>query len=112
MNITRLREHLKREGWLLAAILACTALCLLMGATQKPTSEESRISQVLSTMAGAGRTEVAVYYDGNSVPCGAVVVAEGADSIAIRLRLREAVSTLLGLEAAAVAVYPLEGGMP
>lgn len=112
MNTTKLREHLRRDGWLLAAILACTAFCLITGATQQTSSEESRISRVLSAMAGAGHTEVAVYRDENSVPCGAVVVAEGADSIAVRLRLCEAVSTLLGLDTSAVAVYPLEGDPP
>ena len=113
MNVMKIREHLRRDGWLLAAILACTAFCLIAGFMQQPSDmTESRISRVLSAMAGAGRTEVAVYYNDNSVPCGAVVVAEGADSIAVRLRLNEAVSTLLGLDPSAVAVYALEGGTP
>ena len=113
MNIQKFREQLRRDGWLLAAIVACAALCLIAGVSQQPSSsEEGRISRVLSAMAGAGRTEVAVYYDDSAVPCGAIVIAEGADSITVRLRLNEAVSTLLGLDPSAVAVYPLEGGTP
>ena len=43
-------------------------------------------------------------------PCGAVVVASGAEDIAVRLRLQEAVTTLLGLDSSRVAVYPRKGG--
>ena len=40
----------------------------------------------------------------------AVVVASGAEDIAVRLRLQEAVTTLLGLDSSRVAVYPRKGG--
>lgn len=110
MNTARLREYLKKDGWLLAALSLCVALCLLLGQSESASDpEEQRINRVLSAMEGAGEVEVAVYYE-DALPCGAVVVAEGASSIAVQLRLANAVSTLLGLDPARVAVYPREGG--
>lgn len=109
MNWNRIQEYLRKDGWLLAALLLCVGLCLGLGGMEAAdSSEESRISRVLSAMEGAGQVEVAVYYD-DSIPCGAVVVADGADSVAVQLRLTSAVTTLLGLDAQRVAVYPRAG---
>ena len=108
----KLREYLRKDGWLVAALLFVVALCLALGAmeTRAPsqTSEEARLSRVLSAMAGAGTVDVAVYYD-EAVPCGAVIVADGAGDAAVRIRLAGAVTTLLGLDASRVAVYEREG---
>lgn len=104
----RFQAYLRRDGWLLLAMLVCAALCLLTGSSA-PDSEEARISRVLSAMEGAGAVEVALHYD-DSLPCGAVIIAEGADSIAVRLQLSSAVSALLGLEENRIAVYCREGG--
>lgn len=109
MNFSRLQAWVKKDGWLLAALLLCVALCLGLSAASSPGTEEDRISRVLSAMAGAGKVEVAVYYE-DSVPCGAVVVAGGAGDIAVQLRLTDAVTTLLGLEPGRVAVYQSNGG--
>ena len=43
------------------------------------------------------------------MPCGAVVVAEGADDVAVKLRLASAVTTLLGIHQDRVAIYEREG---
>lgn len=110
MNTARLREYLKKDGWLLAALALCVLLCLLLGAAGSAEhSEENRISRVLSAMEGAGNVEVAVYYE-DALPCGAVVVAEGASSVTVQLRLSDALSALLGLDPSRIAVYPHEGG--
>ena len=109
MNRERIREYLRKDGWLLAALGVCVLLCLLLGRESPAATEEERISSVLSSMAGAGAVEVAVYYE-ESVPCGAVVVAQGAGDIAVQLRLTSAVSALLGIEPGRVAVYQREGG--
>lgn len=110
MNQARIIAFIRKDGWLLAALTLCVGLCLVLGATQDTGSmEESRISRVLSGIAGAGQVELAVYYE-DTVPCGAVVVAQGAGDIAVQLRLTSAVSALLGLDASRIAVYPLEGG--
>lgn len=107
--MTRFAAYLKKDGWILSALLLCVALCLLLGTHGESTStEESRISRVLSAINGAGTVDVAVYYE-DSLPCGAVVVADGAGEVAVQLRLMSAVTTLLGVEPARVAIYEREG---
>lgn len=106
--MTKLTLWLKKDGWILAALCFCVVVCLLLGAQQETAStEESRISRVLSAIQGAGDVEVAVYYE-DAVPCGAVVVAQGATDIAVQLRLASALTTLLGIDANRVAIYPKE----
>lgn len=109
----KLRDYLRKDGWLAAALLLLVALCLAMGASEKrdatQTADEARLSRVLSLMSGAGTVDVAVYYD-DAIPCGAVIVADGAGDAAVRIRLTGAVTTLLGLDASRVAVYEREGG--
>ncbi len=107
--MNRWMTYLKKDGWILAAMLFCVALCLMLGAQGEGAStEENRISRVLSAIDGAGTVDVAVYYE-ESVPCGAVVVADGAGDVAVRLRLVSAVTTLLGIGQSRVAVYEREG---
>lgn len=110
----RLRERLHKDGWLLLALAGCILLCLMLGLMETPSStqteEEARLSRVLSAMAGAGEVEVAVFYqEEDALPCGAVVVAQGADDVSVRLQLTRAVCTLLGLEASQVDVFRLGG---
>lgn len=107
--MSRWLTYLKKDGWILAALLLCVGFCLLLGTQGGSASEaENRISRVLSTIEGAGKVEVAVYYE-ESVPCGAVVVAQGASDVAVQLRLISAVTTLLGLDQSRVAIYEREG---
>lgn len=115
MSLQRLKERLHKDGWLVLALAGCILLCLMLGlmepASTDQTAEEARLSRVLSAMAGAGDVEVAVFYqEETAVPCGAVIVAQGADDVGVRLQLTRAVCTLLGLEASQVDVFKL-GGM-
>ena len=106
--MSKLSLWLKKDGWLLAALAFCAMLCLLLGAQEDVAStEESRISRVLSAIQGAGDVEVAMYYE-DAAPCGAVIVAQGANDIAVQLRLVSAVTTLLGIDHSRVAIYPKE----
>lgn len=106
--MSRLGTYLKKDGWLIAAVLICAALCVALGMRGEHSADDD-ISRVLSAISGAGEVNVAVYYD-EAIPCGAVVVAEGADDVAVRLALTQAVITLLGVEPSRVAVYPRSGG--
>lgn len=113
----RLKERLKKDGWLLMALCISVLLCLLLGLSESAapacTDEEARLSRVLSAMAGAGSVEVAVFYQReSSQPCGAVIVSPGADDVSVRLQLTRAVCTLLGLETSQVDVFKAEGGSP
>lgn len=107
--MTRWTAYLKKDGWILAALLFCVAMCLMLGLQSEAAStEESRISRVLSAIDGAGTVEVAVYYE-DALPCSAVVVADGAGDVAVQLRLVSAVTTLLGIQQDRVAIYEREG---
>ena len=79
MNMTRFRELLRRDGWLYAAIALCVVLALSVSAISGSSpDEETRIARVLSEIAGAGSVSVTIYTE-DSQPCGAVVVASGAE---------------------------------
>ncbi len=115
----RLAARLKRDGWLLLTLAFVVVLCVALGAAERvpagQTEEEARLSRVLSAMEGAGQVEAAVFYapaaQGEAaVPCGAVIVADGAADVAVRIRLAQAASTLLGVEADRIDVFKREGG--
>ena len=116
MPFQRLKERLGKDGWLVLALAGCVLLCLLLGSiepTSARTDEETRLARVLSAMDGAGNVEVAVFYQEEAaLPCGAVIVAQGADDVSVRLQLTRAACTLLGLEASQVEVFKLGGIVP
>ena len=118
MTFQHLKERLGKDGWLVLALAGCVILCLLLGLAEPPattaaTDEESRLARVLSAMDGAGNVEVAVFYQEEAaLPCGAVIVAQGADDVTVRLQLTRAACTLLGLEAEQVEVFKLGGIAP
>lgn len=97
------------------------ALCLLLagrGADAGMTGEEKRIAATLSRVQGAGKTRVTLYYaeeggaftGGGKQATGALVVAAGARDAGVRLRLTQAVETLLGLSSGSVLVLEMEDG--
>lgn len=81
------------------------------------TNEERRVAETLSCVQGAGRVRVTLYYveSGGALTgasrklTGALVVAQGAKNAAVRLRLTEAVETLLSLSPGSVMVLEMEG---
>lgn len=116
MTLQRWRAYLKRDGWLLAALVLAVLLCLGLGMMENVSpaqnDEEARLSHVLSAMRGAGQVEVMIHYDADALPCGAVIVADGAGDAAVRIQLAGAVTTLLGLDTERIAVYERKGGSP
>jgi len=105
--------------WVIAAAAVLLALLLAdNGTTGTASQQERRIAEVLGAIDGAGKVEVALFYaqeqtgfsaSDNSAPTGALVVAEGAGDMAVRLQLIRAVRTLLGLSENAVDVFVMEG---
>ena len=73
-------------------------------------------SATLSRIAGAGEVRISIAYaqsassfgSGTRKPTGAVIVAQGANSVTVRLELLRAAETLLGLSASQVEVFPME----
>lgn len=115
----------RREIKYVVLVVAALALAVLLfqlpssGTGSSATQEEKRIAEVLGTIAGAGKVEVALFYvqeaegllGGGSTasrPTGAVIVAEGANDLSVRLALIRAVRTLLGLPESAVDVFVME----
>ena len=97
--------------WLAAAALLAAVLLSLNTGEDAASREERRIAEVLEAMAGVGEAEVMLFYAGD-MPTGAVVVAQGAEDLGVRLSLIRAVRTLLGLPEAAVDVFAMEGTRP
>lgn len=112
----------KKHGqWLILVLLLALSGALLLAdfdMSGGQSAMEKRISQVLSAMEGCGKVEISIYYGPekkdlwgqsaeNTVPVGAVVVAEGADKVEVRLMLMRAVQTLLGLDQQSVQVFPM-----
>ena len=97
-------KTMKNGPWLLA--LACCAAALLLlplGETNavSMTEEEQRVSIYYAQEASA-------FGGGNRTPVGALIVAEGAGDITVRLNLLRAAETLLGLDAHQVDVFLME----
>lgn len=62
------------------------------------TEMESRMQRILSQIEGAGRVKVMLSEDDSGSLTGAVIAASGAEEIAVRLRLQQAVRTLTELK--------------
>lgn len=115
--LSRLRAALTPQAVVLLA--AALLLCWLAAASQRTGALplETRLARTLSCMEGAGRVEVTICTRevassggvfgtsvSESVPCGAVVVAQGAQDPLVEMELRQAVCALLGLPASSVSV--------
>lgn len=121
----KLREmwgKLRADGGLWLLIALAVGICLLLPRESaqdaaQASGEEARLAAVLSRMAGAGEVEVVVRWaetadplgqTGQRTPLGAVVVAQGAEDIGVRLQLIRAVTALLDLDSGAVEVFAME----
>ena len=114
--LLRLRAALTPQALIVLALV----MLLGMSFTQKEdsgTALERRTEAALAAVSGAGKVQVvirtressgqtgfAAASGKESVPCGAVAVAQGADDPWIRIQLQEALCALLGLPASAVSV--------
>lgn len=79
------------------------------------TREEKRLADTLSAVQGAGRVRLTLYYGetggafgGAKQVTGALAVAQGAGQMGVRLRLTEALETLLSLSPENVLVLEME----
>ena len=115
--LSRLRAALTPQAiWLLTALLLL-GFGAAAGRQDNTLPLEQRISRTLSSMEGAGRVQVTirereVALSGGafasekkeSVPCGAVAVAQGADDPLVAMQLSSALCALLGLPPASVSI--------
>ncbi len=82
-----------------------------------PTSAiEQKLENILAKINGAGNVDVLITYKDASVntsvnsqtiptPLGAVVLADGADDLEVRIQIQQAVQTALGIEANQVKIF-------
>ena len=93
------------------ALAVCVVLIWGGGGTKSEGAEdvESRLEEALGFIDGAGKTKVMLTYseDGETV-IGAIVIAEGARDIAVRLDLQRAAMTALGLSLSEVEVFEMK----
>ena len=68
------------------------------------TSEEQRLSSILGNIDGAGKVETMITSQNGEI-VGVLVIADGADSITVRLRLMDATATALGVSKQIINVF-------
>ena len=118
--IQRLRTVLTNRAILFLILLVCLTSVILNDREEKTDGLERRLERTLSLIRGAGRVSVVVSVrneeayaksgvimdrsTGSTTPCGAVVVATGAEDPVVRMELTQAVCSVLGLPVSAVSV--------
>lgn len=73
-------------------------------ATVQQSTDEARLSEILSAIEGAGEVNVMITHK-DGVVSGVLVVASGAKDIGVRLKLLEATKVALNVNADIVSVY-------
>lgn len=69
--------------------------------------DESRLASILEGLEGVGRVETMITREDDTI-VGILVIAEGAEDIAVRLRLLSAVTTAMGVDKQIVNVYTMK----
>lgn len=69
--------------------------------------DESRLASILEGLEGVGRVETMITREDDTI-VGILVIAEGAQDIAVRLRLLSAVTTAMGVDKQIVNVYTMK----
>lgn len=69
--------------------------------------DETRLASILQTLEGVGRVETMITREDDRI-VGILVIAEGAEDIAVRLRLLSAVTTAMGVDKQIVDVYTMK----
>ena len=104
-------KHLKdkKESAVILIALALGIILLFLGASGKQTESETvqgleeRIAAACSGVDGVGECYVYIYYSADSSRSksenveSVIVVCEGADSVSVRLRLTEMLSSFFGI---------------
>lgn len=118
--LSRLRAALTPQTILLLAGLLLIIWFAAFGQRGSNLSLEQRLQKTLCHVQGAGRVEVTIrtretssgsrtgaafgYSAAETVPCGAVIVAQGADDPLVAMQLQQAVCSFLGLSASSVSI--------
>lgn len=106
----KIRELLKGARRIELFFLAvATAVLLLQGLRSVQTDDglttlEKRLSSIITQIEGVGNAEVMIMEDEEGNAVSVLVVAEGANDIAVNLCLQYSVQTLLGVDASKIEI--------
>ena len=105
----RLKGARRLELFLIVAALAAVLLISMKTPGIGNISPmEARMERALSAIDGAGRVNVLINESDGCI-LGVLVVAEGADDLAVRMRLMSAVKATLGVEISQIEIVDMEG---
>lgn len=105
-----LRENKKSVVLLLIASVVLVALCFIPAGSasdDEGLDEESRLSAVVAEVSGVGRCEVMINYDGNGEVFGVIILCEGAESVSVRERLSDLLTSLYGIGANRISILKI-----
>lgn len=112
--LTFLKGMLKGKTLIfMLAVVALVALVIhaqsqaAVDEVEAPVSEESELSELCSSVAGVGRCRVTVVLDSDGSVSAVAVVCEGGDSLTVRARLTELITTLYGIGSNRVSIMKL-----
>ena len=105
-----LRKNKKGVLLLLLPALFLVILCLIPEKSAeevKYTDEESRLSAVVAEVEGVGRCEVMINYTDGGDVFGVIILCEGADSVQVRERLTDLLSSLYDIGANRISILKI-----
>ncbi len=108
-------DFMRRGGakYALLLLVLGLALLLLCGGVGESESvatepdEEARISEMCSLTEGVGECRVMLTYDGQGRVCSVAVLCEGADSVEVRRRITDMLSSLYGIGSNRISVLKI-----
>lgn len=105
-----LRGARKAELFVILAIAAILLLGLMKSSGDSQSGAmESRLSDTLEKIRGAGKVQVMINEDSQGNPVGILIVAEGAENISVRLEILKSVKTLMGVDADQIEITRMGG---
>ena len=98
-------------AWALLGVFALLCLILISGGKDTDdvgTDTEKRMERVIKKMEGVKDCDVMIIDNDNEIT-GVLIVCEGAEDISVRIRVQNAVGTLLDIENSKIGVVPMKG---
>ena len=104
-------DRIGAAAWALMGMLALLCLLLISGRKESDdvgTDIERRMERVIKRMEGVRDCDVMIIDNDNEIT-GVLIVCDGAEDISVRIRVQNAVGTLLDIENSKIGVVPMKG---
>lgn len=94
---------------LLLAVALLVVLCIIPSGekSEEEIDEETRLSSVVAEVSGVGRCEVMINYNEDGEVFGVIILCEGAESVTVRERLSDLLSSLYGIGANRISILKI-----